>query len=596
MSRTDLYTALKAAFGKAWRDRRYELWLIGLGLLASAPLLLYGFPHPTHDGFWHLRWWSNFSSQFWHGELYPRWLPETNFGCGSPTFFYYPPWPYWISSLFAPISGYAMPAWRALGWGAALSVVLSGLTAFWCLQKLASSTRACVGAALYMLMPYHLAIDILERGAYAESWAFAWMPVIFGGILELSEQRPHAWFKTAAGFALLFMTHLPTTVTFAPLALGFALCAGMRVLGLTIAALGAGTGLAAVYLVPALTTQASVSTQYLRFPYQTAFFFPTLEILKPLSRPDAFNVRLLWNFGLVGLTFFSFYGVLLAAKEPRALFRRTAPWLGLAFCTMLLMLPTTDPLYQLLPPLQMIQFPWRFLAPAMLWVAVLVTLFWPEPDAPIVPRLVHGAVLLAIIALIVPMTWSAYSRTCLASRVRYGLPPALFDPKGEDVHEYRPAQAKLEAARKVMGVAKCKVLSDDATVTVAAWRPRLIRLETQAATNAQVLVRQYYYPGWSASTSRGARLTLAADAATGLLSLSIPPGWQEITIRLLPGFAEKSGWAVTMATVLVCVGVYLGSRRNRQRQSCKPEVTSEEKAPDLASGSSDPSAVRQSAP
>lgn len=563
--------AFKGALHNAWRARRYELLLIGLALLASAPLLLFGFPHPTFNGFYHLRWFSNFSSQFWHGELYPRWLPEMNFGCGSPAFFYYSPLPYWLSVLFAPVAGFDLPAWRALGWGAALSIVLSGLTAFWCLERLASPKQACLGAAFYMLMPYHLAIDILERGAYAESWAFAWMPLVLGGVLELREQLPDAWLKTTAGFACLFITHLPTSVTFTPLALGFALCVGMRVFALTLAALGGGVGLAAVYLIPALTTQSSVSTQYLQFPYETAFFFPTLQIVKPLSRPDAFNVRLLWNFGLVGLTSLSSYALLLAAKEPRDLFRRTAPWLGLAFCVLLLMLPVAEPLYQVLPPLQMIQFPWRFLAPAALLVVVLIVLFWPGPGAPIGVRLVHGAVLLAISASIILLTWSAYSRTCLASGVRYGVPPALFDPMEEDVPEYRPAHANLRAARNTLGMSKIKLSGGEATVTVAEWHPRLIRLETKAATSARVLIRQFDYPGWSASTSRGARLPLEADAATGLLSLDIPIGSHEITLRLLPGSAENSGWALTMATAIVCAGVFLRSRRSRRRRISKPQ-------------------------
>jgi len=584
------------AFKNACRVRRYELLLICLAILASAPLLLFGFPHPTHDGFWHLRWWSNFASQFWHGELYPRWLTEINVGCGSPAFFYYPPLPYWLSAVLAPISGHGMPAWRALGWGAALSLVVSGLMMFWCLKKLVTARRACVGASLYMLMPYHLAIDILERGAYAESWAFAWMPLVIGGMIELQERQPHGWLRTAAGFACLFTTHPPTSVTFVPLALGLALCAGMRVFGLALAALAGGVGLAAVYLVPALTTQSTISTQYLRFPYATAFFFPTLELLRPLSRPDAFNRRLLWSCGLVGLSFLSFYCLLLAAKAPRNVFRRTAPWLGLTLCTLLLMLPVTDPLYRLLPPLQMIQFPWRFLAPATLLAVVLIVLFWPEPGAYIVPRVVHWAVLVSVTASIILMSWSGYSRTCLASRVKFGVPPGLFDPTAKDAPEYRPARADLDAALSVMGVAKCKVLNGDATVTVAAWGPRLIRLETQAATNTQILIRQFDYPGWSALTSLGGRVPLETDAVTGLLRLGVPAGFHAITLRLLHGRAEDSGWAVTVVTAIACAGVFLGRRRNRWRQLSKSQLAPAEDSPGVPSADARRPAERQTVP
>ena len=487
-----LRAKLASVVSTLWRGWRWELLLVGLGLLVSSPLLLFGFPYPTHDGFWHLRWWSNFTAQIYGGELYPRWLMGINYGCGSPTFFYYPPVPYWVSAIFAPMAGYSMPAWRALGWGASLSLILSGLLAFGCLRKLVTAERAFVGAVLYMVMPYHLAIDLLERGAYAECWSFVWMPLILWGILELREEKSSAWLKTAVGFGLLFMTHPPTCVTFTPIAVGLALWRGMKVFVRTLAAGAIGAGLAAVYLVPALTTQASVSTQYLRVPYETAFFFPTLEILKPLSKPDAFNIRVLTCFGLLVVSFFVGYGLLFSPNQSRASWKLKLPWLSLALGAILMMLPLSDPVYSWLPPLQMIQFPWRFLAPASLLVAVLVVLFWPGSEASLAHRWAHGAVCLLIASSIVVMSWTAYARTSLSAGTRFGMPPAMMDAAANDVIEYRPSQAHLEAALAQMGNAKVKVIRGDANVTIAEWRARWIRLETEGTTRAQILVRQFY--------------------------------------------------------------------------------------------------------
>lgn len=82
------------SFGAPW------LPITLLGLLLCAPLLLTTCPG-GHDIYHHLIFSHHFSSQLLQGELYPRWLSDMNGGFGSPTFFFYPPVPYYATTLFA---------------------------------------------------------------------------------------------------------------------------------------------------------------------------------------------------------------------------------------------------------------------------------------------------------------------------------------------------------------------------------------------------------------------------------------------------------------------------------------------------------------
>lgn len=548
---------------------KYDWYIVAIGVFASLPLLVFGFPHWTHDGFCHLRWWQNFSAQFWAGNLYPRWLPEVNHGFGSATFFYYPPLPYWASAWFAPLAGYALPAWRALGWASALALVLSGLSAQGCLRKLVSEPRAFMGAVLYMLMPYHLAIDLLERGAYAEYWSFVWMPLVIRGILGLRGGERHAFLKTAFACAGLFLTHLPTAVTFTPIAIGYALCLGARVLLRTLAALVVAGGLAGAYLVPALTTQAAVSTEYLRFPYETTFFFLTLDFTVPVFRPDGFNLRLLAIF--LGSVFAvgCCYVLVFLQKRDAPLLRQRLVWLGLGVGVLLMMLPVSLWLYQLFSPLRMIQFAWRFLAPASFLGAVLIAVFWPEPGDAQLARILHGLVLIVMGILIVSLTWRAYRATCLGPHVRWGLAPAFVDPTDNDVAEYRPANAQLEAALCGLGNDQVKVVQGSARVTILEWKARWIRIQVEAATDAAVLLRQFYYPGWSATTAGGIRLTVEPDKDTGAVRLGVPSGSHRVTLRLERAFPEQIGNWITLAT---CIGCLLNGLmdRNGRVALCQP--------------------------
>ena len=73
--------------------RRPLLWVICCGIILSLPVLLFGFPYPTHDGQVHEVWYSSFATQLWAGDLYPRWLQNLDGGLGGPTFYFYPPAP-----------------------------------------------------------------------------------------------------------------------------------------------------------------------------------------------------------------------------------------------------------------------------------------------------------------------------------------------------------------------------------------------------------------------------------------------------------------------------------------------------------------------
>lgn len=81
--------------------------LTALGLFLTSPQVL-----TTclggHDIYHHLIFSSHFSEQLLQGELYPRWLTRMNGGFGSPTFFFYPPLPYYLTALFSWIPEHNM--------------------------------------------------------------------------------------------------------------------------------------------------------------------------------------------------------------------------------------------------------------------------------------------------------------------------------------------------------------------------------------------------------------------------------------------------------------------------------------------------------
>ena len=68
------------------------------------------------------------------------------------------------------------------------------------------STAALISAVLYMTAPYRL-VDLYVRNAYAESFAFVFLPVVFLGVYEIFHGDSRRWWILAAGMAGIVLTH-----------------------------------------------------------------------------------------------------------------------------------------------------------------------------------------------------------------------------------------------------------------------------------------------------------------------------------------------------------------------------------------------------
>jgi len=194
----------------AWRA-----WLVilGYGCFLTMPAGWSGFVTTT-DSLNHLIMSRHFADQLWSGDLYPRWLHEMNAGLGSPVFQFYAPVSFYITALFRPLLGHDPEGWHQLGLAASLAVIASGFTAYAWLARLAGGRAALIGAVLYMSAPYHLAIDLYQRFFFAELWGFVWMPLVMLYARASMRGGAGALAGLAVSYALLIMTHLPTTLLF----------------------------------------------------------------------------------------------------------------------------------------------------------------------------------------------------------------------------------------------------------------------------------------------------------------------------------------------------------------------------------------------
>jgi len=518
-------------------------WLFFFGALFSLPMLIHG----LGPFFWDARlagnWHYHFSQQFWQGELYPRWLSGMNEGLGSPVFFYYPPLPYWITSLLGPLVPKDPVGWRALGISAFLGLSLSGLGCYLWLRELTAKIPALVAGILFMLMPYHLAKDLYHHGVFAEFWAFAWVPFTLYFVDQVFHGQRISVLGLAASYAALIMTHLPTTLIFSPFLIGYValrwhLAKSGRPMLVTLAGMVLGVGLSAIYLIPAMTMQKYITMEEIRkYHYASSFFFGDFDF-KTLNLGGEYKE---WLLGLVlatlagGLSFAFIAQGTATSPKPQIHF-----WAGAMLGAFFMMLPVSDFVWRLFPVLQVIQFPWRFNTVLCTGAAALMAFGLHALKRPLGLK----NLILLQIGYAAVLAWLYFN---VAQVLRLHIVPTYdassASPDTADAPEYRSRDLKIsrgEVAQK-MGDSTLELSSIvNGTGKTALVRPREIQLNVTAQENCILLLRQFHFAGWTAFVN-GQPVITKPSQLDGLIEAIIPPGNHAVSVELLPLWPEKAG-------------------------------------------------------
>jgi len=569
--------------------------IVCAGVVLALPALMFSAPPLGDDWIVQSLWYTQFSGQLWAGDIYPRWLLEMNAGLGSPAFFFYPPLPYFATSLFKPFFWNDPHGLHQLGASAALALIISGLSAYLWLKGSAGRGAALVAALLYMAMPYHLAADLYARCAFAEFWAFAWMPLVlyFAGRAARGERSAVA--GVAVAYGLLIMTHLPTTLIFSPVPLCYAAVSAARskrtkALAFTACGMGVGVGLAAVYLLPAMTMQRFVFLGRMEsgyFSYANWLLFSASSMWLR-DRPEMFPL-VLDMLAVVCVAFF-------VGRSCRGAGRVSRFWLAVAAASVLMMTAASRPVWELFTVLQRVQYTWRFnslvcVAAAALSAAAVRCL--KERGGHFARGRLRWLLLLALlcVAAWVPATaWEVYAS--LPYRSADGVTVAdnaeILSLR-RDAPEYWTVwnksaagldwnrSADIERWDEVLneefksflrragdtgaGLPRARVADGDGDVTVERWSPREITLRVRSSSGVSINVSQFYFPGWKASlVGESADVAVAPSEPEGFIRLSAPGGEHRIELRLEPGRSETAGQAISLASLLLTIILFFLTR------------------------------------
>lgn len=176
------------------------LFVIIFAIVASLPLFHPGF-FPMHDDEQIARLF-DLNQALADGQFPPRIAPNLGFGYGYPFFNFYPSFAYYVGEIFHLLGfGYILSTKIMLFMGFFLAAFFTYLL----VKEFFGRTGAVVAAAAYTFAPYH-AVDIYVRGAFAEFFAFVFIPLIFWSTYKLEKTNKEIFIipvALSAGFLIL---------------------------------------------------------------------------------------------------------------------------------------------------------------------------------------------------------------------------------------------------------------------------------------------------------------------------------------------------------------------------------------------------------
>jgi hypothetical protein len=551
-----------------------------------------------HDFDFHLLSWLDAQRSWRLGIAYPHWTASANYGAGEPRFVFYPP----LTWMAGAALGFVLP-WQLVPIALTFLMLAGTGLATRALARQCMDDGAATLAGCAALFSSYALFTAYERSAFGELTGGMWIALLLlfalrddSGAGRTSAARSPftgaftpAFNKSAAMLALVvagaWLSNAPLGVMASYLLAAVAIAAAVTarswapVLRSVVGAV-LGMGLAAFFLIPADREQGWAALQLAAADpgekIENSWMFarhtdPSLAFHDLVLQHASIAAAAVLGIALIGL--------LICALRGRLPGRRVW-WIPLAVIpvfVLILQLPVSSPLWNTLPKLRFLQFPWRWLVVAEAPMGVfLAAAIWPAR------KRARTALAACLCALFLAATWisaSAYFQVCDEDDAVVGMLTTYRSGVGfEGTDEYAPPGA--DNSMVAMGLPGACLVSDPSVVlgetsgqedSAPVWDypqrscdeafpPSPVRA-LRGAEHFEVLavsdhagywiVRVRQYPAWQVRVN-GRPVGTMPHREDGLMAVPVPAGPVRLTVDWGPKPDVIAGrWVSGIAAVLV---------------------------------------------
>lgn len=576
-----------------WIRQRLDWGLVlalVMALVAAAPFLTRpGLPRQT-DAELHVYRAAELGHVLRAGVFYPRWAPDLYFGYGYPIFNYYAPFTYYLANLFDLLPGIdivgGVKAVFVLGFVvASLGAYLLGRELF---GSLAGAGAGVLAAASFTFSPYVVFIDPYARGVLAEHFAICLFPLAFYAFRRLMSRVGGRMALVGSVFAL-------AAIVFAHNLLGLVAAVLLLIYWVWEVVFGTGRSRAgwgalafvlaatitAFFWLPFLLERDAIRLEVIgpgHFDFHE-HFLSLAELLAPSRVFDLgataphyrYNLGLAqWLLALPSLGAFFYLKTrknsdqTLSSHTGASLLYFILVGVGLVF----LMTSASVPVWESVPGVPYLQFPWRLMGPANLMLAVsaaggavvltaLPAPRWREPIA----AMATGTVLLLALPVLYPPTWlSDFGGTLPQDIIEWEQSSLAigttstgdFLPVEAALVPMYPMPTLVESYAQLGPVDRVNrvVLPEGAELEIVEHGPLYDRFAISTPKKFVLRLYTFYFPGWKAYVD-GEEVEIQVAGPEGFITLQVPKDEHEVLVRFEDTPPRTAGWIISSAGLMV---------------------------------------------
>lgn len=584
-----MYNHLKSILSKPQASYLVNTFIIILLVLATILINL----RMIRDGLngladlrWHITWIQHFSKQLAEGIWYPRWLAGTNFGYGSPTFVFYPPFVYYIASVIK-LMGFNIEQTISIMFS--LGIFFSGLTFYIYSYSKWGKLPAFVGSLFYMSSP--VIVIYVNGGVLANLFALPLIPLGLY-LTDKAIVEPKTRFFLALFWIILPLIHTPSLLLYSIAwflyTLFFLLKHSWKIVVPIWISAALGLGVASIYLLPAIIEQSFVNINY---PIISKKGFVYVIQFGELFQKGFSDVLFFQQ--IIAIAVMTIIG-LICVKQNSTKVKETWCWVGAAIFVLLLMSNWSWLFWQSSSTLQKVQTSWRlaglfYFAEAALCALVVSNILR-------FPLLFKNFSLIIIASIILMNGKFGYQQTRAHPTlhnpgrgkvfVREWIETALYNPYSDkliDVPEYRPLldnsiplfyprerytdsgipkeialaqkQGKSPLPTPKIGQSRLKIISGKAEIKLEHWKSYDRQFKVTVLEPSTIRIRTYYYPAWHLYVNNKPYSFKKAD--DGTIELTLEPGFYnvELLYQKTPAFIAGITLSLLSLGVLVWLGI-----------------------------------------